>query len=114
GSIDRSATIMAPNERAFSRKHGPTPSVAMTSPAAAGPTMRAEWTSALLRLTALTSRSAPTISIATLWRVGLSTALTEPRAKTSAQTIHGSTAPAAVIAHRVRAGRAISVWVTIS
>ena len=86
----------------------------MTSPAAAGPTMRAEWTSALLRLTALTSRSAPTISIAKLWRVGLSTALTEPRAKTSAQTIQGSTVPAAVIAHRIRAGRAMSVWVTIS
>ena len=38
----------------------------------------------LLRLTALTTRSAPTISITKLWRVGLSTELTAPRAKTSA------------------------------
>ena len=38
----------------------------------------------LLRLTALTTRSGPTISITKLCRVGLSTALTVPRTKTSA------------------------------
>ena len=46
--------------------------------------------------TALTTRSAPTSSMTKLWRVGLSTALTAPRAKTSAQTISGVTEPATV------------------
>ena len=45
--------------------------------------MRADCTITLLRLTALTTRSAPTISIAKLCRVGLSTALTLPIAKTA-------------------------------
>jgi hypothetical protein len=49
-----------------------------------------------------------------LWRVGLSTALTVPRAKTSAQTISGVTEPAAVSAKSVSAGRAMSAWVTMS
>ena len=57
--------------------------------------MRAAWMITLFRLTALTTRSAPTISITKLWRVGLSIALIDPRRKTSAKTIHGSTAPVA-------------------
>ena len=57
--------------------------MAIRTPASAGPTMRADWTMTLLRLTALTTRSGPTISITKLCRVGLSTALTAPRAKTA-------------------------------
>ena len=83
-------------------------------PASAGPTSRAEWIRTLLRLTALTTRSGPTISIAKLCRVGLSTELTVPRTKTSAKTINGVTTPAAVTANRARAGIAISAWVSIS
>jgi hypothetical protein len=63
GSISHSATSIAPNDSAFSRKHGATPSAAITPPANAGPTIRAEWTIRLFRLTALTTRSRPTISI---------------------------------------------------
>jgi hypothetical protein len=70
--------------------------------------IRAEWTIRLLRLTALTTRSRPTISITKLWRAGLSIALTEPRTNTSASTIQAWTAPDAVSAHSASAGSAIS------
>ncbi len=95
-------------------KHGSTPIVAISTPARAGPTIRAECTITLLRLTALTTRSVPTISITKLCRVGLSTALTVPRAKTSAKTIHGVTTPAAVTVKSASAGNAIVAWVIIS
>ncbi len=75
---------MATNERALIAKQGPTPMVAIARPAAAGPRIRAEWMRTLLRLTAFTTRSGPTISIAKLWRVGLSTELIAPRVKTRA------------------------------
>jgi hypothetical protein len=75
--------IMATKERALRAKHGCTPTVAINTPASAGPAIRAEWTRTLFRLTALTTRSAPTISKTKLCRVGLSMALTEPRAKTA-------------------------------
>ena len=84
GSIARRATSMAPNESALIRKHGPTPSSAITAPAAAGPRMRAVWMITEFSATALTTLSSPTISIAKLWRAGLSSALTAPRASTSA------------------------------
>ena len=64
-------------------KQGTTPTVAIRMPAIAGPTIRAICTITLLRLTALTTRSEPTISITKLCRVGLSIALTEPIAKTA-------------------------------
>ena len=79
-------------------------------PAPAGPKIRAEWIRKLLSPTALTTRSEPTISMTKLWRVGLSTAFTEPRTKTSANTIQGSTAPVAVSPQSASAGSAISDW----
>ena len=79
-----SATSIAAKEIELTRKHGPTPNSAMTPPASAGPRMRAVWMITELSATALTTRSAPTISIAKLWRAGLSIALTVPRANTSA------------------------------
>ena len=63
----------------------------MITPAIAGPSIRAHWTITLLSATALTTRSAPTISKTKLWRVGLSTELTVPRTKASATTIQAST-----------------------
>jgi hypothetical protein len=95
-------------------KQGTTPKPAISSPAIAGPTIRAAWTMTLLRLTAFTTRSAPTISITKLCRVGLSTALTRPIRKTARKTIQGTTIPVAVTASRPIAGIAISVWVMIS
>ncbi len=64
-------------------KQGPTPTPAIRMPASAGPTSRADWTMTLLRLTALTTRPGPTISITKLCRVGLSTELTAPIASTA-------------------------------
>ena len=68
-----------------------TPAKAMTAPALAGPTIRALWTMTEFSETALTTRSAPTSSMTKLWRVGLSTALTAPRTKTSARPSSGVT-----------------------
>jgi len=99
---------------ALRAKQGSTPKPTISRPAIVGPIRRPAWISTLLRLTALTRRSGPTISIAKLCRVGLSTALTLPRRKTRTNTIQGATAPLAVTASSTRAGAAISAWVTIS
>ena len=92
-------------------KHGPTPSSAITAPAAAGPAMRDVWTTTELSATALTIRSGPTSSITNAWRAGLSIASTEPRASTSANTISGVMCPVAVSPHSASAGSAISACV---
>ena len=86
----------------------------MITPAIAGPVIRAEWTRTLLRLTALTTRSGPTISITNACRAGLSTASTRPRRAITAKTIQASTAPSAVSRKSSAAGTAIPVWLTIS
>ena len=75
---------MATKESALSAKQVPTPAMAITAPAVAGPMIRALWTMTEFSETALTTRSAPTSSMTKLWRVGLSTALTAPRTRTSA------------------------------
>ena len=55
---------------ALSAKQGSTPTVAIRTPAKAGPITRALWTRTLFRLTAFTTRSEPTISMTKAWRVG--------------------------------------------
>ena len=75
---------MATKESALIAKHAPTPAKAITAPAVAGPMIRALCTMTEFSETALTTRSAPTSSMTKLWRVGLSTALTVPRTRTSA------------------------------
>ena len=80
--MPRRAKIITAKVAALIAKQGVTPTVAIRMPASAGPAIRATWMRTLLRLTALTTRSPPTISIANACRVGLSTALTAPRAKT--------------------------------
>ena len=57
--------------------------MAISTPAAAGPTTLAELNMALLRLTALTSLSRPTISTTNAWRAGMSTAVAQPSRKAS-------------------------------
>jgi hypothetical protein len=84
GSIRHRAISIAANDSELSRKHAAIPIVAITNPANAGPMIRADCTIRLLRLTALTTRSRPTNSITNAWRAGLSIALTDPRANTSA------------------------------
>ena len=87
--MPRSATSIAPKEIALIRKAVETPSVAITTPASAGPTMRADCTIALFSPIAFTIRERPTSSTTKLCRVGLSTAFTAPRANTTAKTIQG-------------------------
>ena len=55
---------------ALSAKQGSTPMVAIRTPAKAGPITRALCTRTLFRLTALTTRSEPTISMTNACRVG--------------------------------------------
>ena len=88
--------------------------MAISSPAPAGPRIRAAWIRTLFRPTAFTTRSEPTISITNACRVGWSTAVTRPRARTSPNTIQGTTAPVAVSAQRPSAGTAIVAWVATS
>ena len=113
-SIRRSATSIARNETALIRKHGSTPTVAISTPAMAGPTIRAQCTITLFRLTALTTRSGPTISITKLCRAGLSSAFTLPRTSTRANTIQGATTPLTVTANSASAGTTMPSWVIIS
>jgi hypothetical protein len=86
----------------------------MTTPASAGPIVRAPLMSALPRLTAFTSRSGPTSSTTNAWRAGLSIAFTAPRAQISASSIHSSIVPVAVSASSASAGSAIAVCVMSS
>ena len=97
----------------MSAKHGATPAVAITTPASAGPIVRAPLISAAPRLTAFTSRSGPTSSTRNACRAGWSTALTAPRAKISASSSHSSIAPVTVRANSATAGSAIAVCVMI-
>jgi len=114
GSIRQSAKIIAEKVSALRAKQGSTPTPTIRRPARVGPTSRAEWISTLLRLTALTTRSGPTISIAKLCLVGLSTALTVPRRKTRTKTIQGATVPPRESASSASAGSAIRAWVIIN
>ncbi len=65
-----SAAIITVKLSAFRAKQGSGPTVAISTPAIAGPITRAECTRTLFRLTALTTRSPPTISITKACRVG--------------------------------------------
>ncbi len=113
GFIDRSAKTIAPKLAALTRKHGSTPQSRISVPAIAGPITRAAWTRTLLRLTALTTRSGPTISITKLWRAGFSIEFAVPRRKTSVKTIQGATTPVTVTAKSISAGTAIASWVAV-
>ena len=71
---------------AFSRKHQPSPTVAIMTPATAGPTARAALTSVELRLTAFRSSSGPTISSTNACRDGFSKQLLRPSRSARMQT----------------------------
>ncbi len=102
-SIMHSATMTATNDAAFRMKHGPTPSRAMVRAAMAGPTTRATLMLIVLRVMALLSRSAPTISSTTVWRAGLSTTVTTPRSTASTNTIQTATTSVTVSRPSTRA-----------
>ena len=64
---------------ALSRKTGPVPTQAMSTPAMAGPVSRAVLKDAEFRDTALATVSCPTSSETKAWRAGASMALASPR-----------------------------------
>ena len=68
-------------EAALPRKTHAVPTPSMSSPAAAGPTMRAALNVALFSPTAFGSSSVPTSSDTKAWRVGLSNAVATPSRK---------------------------------
>ena len=67
-----------PNESPLTSSAQPVPRAAMTRPATAGPMSRPALNDALLRATALVSRSLGTISETKDCRAGLSTAVATP------------------------------------
>ena len=81
--ISAKAATAATYDSPLAKKHHDTPAVAMTRPATAGPTTRADVNIALLKLTALLRCSVPTISATNARRAGLSIAFTAPRASAS-------------------------------
>ena len=70
----RKPTMMGTKDSPFTTKQTPSPNCATSTPASAGPRMRAALTSVELRATALVMSSRPTISIRKLWRAGISNA----------------------------------------
>src|SRR6266540_2675418 len=94
----------------FSRKHAPTPSAPISTPATAGPTTRAALKSEELSAIAFMRSSFPTSSTTNDWRVGMSKALTTPRKAASAITQPTVTVPvhdhAGVEREQQHAGRA--------
>ncbi len=63
------------------RNAQPLPTAVISTPATAGPTRRADWKFAELRLTAFPTSFGPTISTTKDCRVGLSTTATTPTRK---------------------------------
>ena len=72
---------MAMNVAALTRKTQPVPTATMTTPAAAGPIIRAPLKDAAFSATAFEAFSRSTRSDTNAWRVGLSKAATRPSAK---------------------------------
>ncbi len=95
-------------------KHSPVPTVAIRTPATAGPIARAVFTSTLLRLTAFLSSSGPTISCTKAWRTGLSQAVTRPSIRARPTTIQSWTAPLSTRIASVSAMTPRAAWVVIS
>jgi len=76
--MKESPTITATNESAFSQKHPASPIVATSTPATAGPRMRAVLNAAELSAMPFERSSLPVISMTNDWRAGRSNVLTMP------------------------------------
>ncbi len=98
---------------ALTRKHTPTPTVAISTPPMAGPTALAALTVTEFSVIALRSSSLPTISRTKACRVEFSNALFRPRTMASRQTAQKVTAPVTVSRPRTSACRPIASWRTI-
>ena len=89
------------------------PTAPITSPAAAGPAIRARLKMALFSAMAFGMSARPTISVTNAWRVGLSTTVARPSPKASANTCQIRTAPVTASSPRMKASRPMTVWVSI-
>ncbi len=75
------------------RKTQPLPTLMMSKPATAGPSMRAALNEVELSATAFARSSSPTISETNVWRTGASKAVTQPSRKANTYTCHSCTWP---------------------
>src|SRR2546428_1076016 len=94
GRFQRATTRMTPtNDATFTRNAAPTPAVAISTPASAGPTARAMLNSMPLSAEAAGKSSFRTSSGSTARQVGVSNASPADNANVSASRIHGVTTP---------------------
>src|SRR3989441_875413 len=93
---------------------GATPTLAMTRPAAAGPTIRAPLNAAELSATALTTSSRPTVSFTNDCRTTLKSVLARPAHTARTPTCQYATTPVATSVATVSAVHACAAWVAMS
>ena len=84
------------NEAAFNRNTHPEPTAAISTPASAGPIMRAALNEVELRPTAFDKSSSPTNSETKVWFAGESKAVVQPSRNANTYTCHSSTSPVTV------------------
>ena len=109
-----SVTITARKLALFTKNAGTTPKRPITTPATAGPTMRAALNAAEFSATALATSSLPTRSITYDWRAGWSKTLAKPSRRPSTATCQYSTRPVATSAPSSSAWQASVVCVMTS
>ncbi len=121
GGLGRSAAVFmmisevttATKLAALTRKHTPTPTVAMRTPPMAGPTARAAFTVTEFSVIALRSSSRPTISRTNACLAEFSKALFRPRMTARRQTSQNVTAPSTVSSPSTRAWQPMASCRTI-
>src|SRR5438093_12404091 len=92
---------------------GATPTLAMTRPAAAGPTIRAPLNAAALSATALTTSSRPTVSFTNDCRTTLKSVLARPAHSARTPRCQYATTPVATSVATVSAAHACAAWVAM-
>ncbi len=111
--IHSSEANTATKDTELTRNTGPVPINVMSTPATAGPTMRAALNIMEFNAIALANRSGPTISIVNDWRTGVSRAVTQPSANASTYTCHSCTTPPTSSSPRINPNDAIATSETI-
>ena len=92
-AISNRLVSTAPNDTAFSAKHTPSPTIAISAPASDGPITRARLNIIELSAMAWRKSSRPTMSSVIAWRDGMSNALMRPRPNASTMISHTCTMP---------------------
>jgi hypothetical protein len=105
--------MTATNEIALKKKQGVTPTVAMSRPPTAGPTIREVFIAIELSAIALAMRSRPTMLLIRLCRAGPSNTFTMPSETTTAVSAPSDTCPVSDSTANTSDSRAKHVWVMI-